>query len=179
MTGKPDLTGPTAQASLGQIAAFLSQKQQEGLIPPTLTDLLNVNTLFQLVSLGPGRTPYSQASLLTYRAHVPRKPVLSWAQGYRKWSPRTQLPSEFQMVQIPYENIRQPAPARLLESSQVQTHTFAPQAPKATGKAQMKEGIYLRAFSVSHGVSLAGLSLDPENQQAPNYPQGLPCLPLS
>ena len=76
------------------------------------------------------------------------------------------------MVQIPYQNIRQPAAARLYK-------TFAPQAPKAMGKAQMKEGIYIRASSMSHGVSLAGFSLDPENQQALNYPQGLPCLPLS
>ena len=161
-------------------SSFLSQKQQGGLLPPALTDLLNANSLFQRVSLGPSRTPYSQASLLTYRAPVPRKPVLSWAQGYRRRSPRTQLLSEFQMVQIPYQNIRQPAAARLLESSLKCRHkTFAPQAPKAMGKAQMKEGIYIRASSISHGVSSEGLSLDPENQQAPNYPQGLPCLPLS
>ena len=43
----------------------------------------------------------------------------------------------------------------------------------------MKEGIYVTAFSMNHGVYFTGLSLDPENQQAPNYPQGLPCLPLS
>ena len=82
------------------------------------------------------------------------------------------------MVQIPYHQTAcSSKTARIL--SQVQTHTFAPQAPKAMGKAQMKEGIYIRASSMSHGVSLAGFSLDPENQQALNYPQGLPCLPLS
>ena len=47
------------------------------------------------------------------------------------------------------------------------------------GKAQMKEGIYVRAFSMNYGVYFAGLSLHPENQQARNCPQGLPYLPLS
>ena len=105
MTGKPALTGPTAQAFLGQIAAFLSQKQQEGLIPPTLTDLLNANSLFQLVSLAKGRTPYSQVTLLTYTAHMLRKTVLGWAQGCQRRSPGTQLPSECHLVQIPYDKI--------------------------------------------------------------------------
>ena len=36
---------------------------------------------------------------------------------------------------------------------------LCPQAPKARGKTQKKEGIYVRAFSTSHGVSLAGLLL--------------------
>ena len=89
---------------------------QEGLRHPCLSDLLNAKALFQLLSLGPGRTPYSHASLLPYTAPVPRKPVRGWAQGYPRRSPGRQHPC-VTWVQIPYNAIRDSAPARLPESS--------------------------------------------------------------
>ncbi|XP_010859210.1 PREDICTED: uncharacterized protein LOC105003622 [Bison bison bison] len=44
------------------------------------------------------------------------------------------FPLSITWFQIPYDKIRDFASARLLEFSQMQTHTFAPQAPKASGK---------------------------------------------
>lgn len=99
---KPSLSGPTAHASLGRKAAFLSQRHQDGLNHQGLSDLLDVKTLFQLLSLGPGRTPYSHTSLLAYTAHMPRKPASIWAQEHPRRSPGTQLPSEHHLVSDPH-----------------------------------------------------------------------------
>ena len=98
---KPSLCGPTAHASLGRKAAFLSQRHQDGLNHQGHSDLLDVKTLFQLLSLGPGRTPYSHTSLLAYTAHMPRKPASIWAQEHPRRSPGMQLPSEHHLVSGP------------------------------------------------------------------------------
>ena len=156
MPWKPCPSRTTANASLGKKAAFLSQVHQEGLNHPSHSDLLNAEALIQLLSLGPGRTPYRHASLLAYTTHVPRKPVPSWARGHPKWSPGRQLPSECHLVQIPYDKIRDFAPARLPESSLRCRHTLLPLRPPKTGaRPQRKEGIHVRTYSTYHGVSLA------------------------
>ena len=100
----------------GQKAALLPPMHQEALYHPGLTDLLNAKTLFQLLSVGPARIPYSQASLLAYTAHMPRKPVPAWAQGHPRWSPGRQGASECHRVQMPYEKIRDAPPATPPES---------------------------------------------------------------
>ena len=76
----------------GQKAALLPQRHQEALYHPGLTALLNAKTLFQLLSLGPARIPDSQASLLAYTAHMPRKPVPAWARR-QLWHPPPPTPT--------------------------------------------------------------------------------------
>ena len=84
---------------------------------PDFTDLLNAKTPFQLLSLGPGRFSYNQVCLLAYTAEVPMKPVPGWAQRHPRQSPGRQSPSEYHLVQIPYDKIRESAPGREPESS--------------------------------------------------------------
>ena len=106
---------------------------QEVLKHPGLTDLLNSKILFQLLSLGPGRTPYSQACLPAYPAHMPRKSVPGWAQGHSRRSPGRQCP-QCHLVQIPYDNIRDSAPVRLQESSLTCRCTTLPLWTHSQGK---------------------------------------------
>ena len=124
------------------------------------SDFLDVKTLFQLLSLGPGRTPYSHASLLAYTAHVPRKPVLGWVHGHPRRSPGMQLPSECHLLQIAYNKIRDCDPERLPKSSPRCRHSSLPlRPPKPVARPQRKEELHIRTFSTHHGVSLAGLLL--------------------
>ena len=112
---------------------------QDGLYHPCLSDLLNANTLFQLLSLGPGRAPYSHASLLPYTAPVPRKQVPVWAQGHPRRSPGRQHPSECHLGADPLQHNQRfcsSKTSRIL--LQGQTCTFDPQAPKARGKTPKK-----------------------------------------
>ena len=145
--------------------------------------MLNANAFFQLVSLSPGRTPYSQASLLIYTAHVPRKPVLGWAHRHPRWSPGIQLPSECHLVQTAYNKIRDCNPERLPKSSPRYRHTPLPSGPQSQGKDPEERGNLCQGFQHEpwgiFGRTAIAFLLDPENQQAPNCPQGLPCLPLS
>lgn len=113
----------------GQKAALLPQRHQEALYHPGLTALLNAKTLFQLLSLGPARIPDSQASLLAYTAHMPRKPVPAWARGHPRRSPGRQGASECHLVQMPYDRIRDSAPATLPETSVWGRRTPEPLCP--------------------------------------------------
>ena len=127
-----------ANASIGQKAALLFQMDQEGLNHPCLSDLLNAKALFQLLSLGPGRTPYSHASLLPYTAPVPRKPVPGWAQGHPRRSPGRQHPSECHLGADSLQHNQRFCSSKTPRILQVQTCTFDPQAPKARGKTPKK-----------------------------------------
>ena len=118
---------------------LLSQMDQEGLNHPCLSDLLNAKALFHVLSLGPGRTPYSHASLLPYTAPVLRKPVASWAQGHPRRSPGRQHPSECHLGVDPLQHNQRFCSSKTTRILlQVQTCNFAPQAPKASGKTPKK-----------------------------------------
>ena len=105
-----------------------------------------------MLSLGPGRTPYSHASLLAYTAHVPRKPVSIWAQVHPRsiplnvtWcrSPTTKSKIWLQRdCQIPL--------------SDADKH-ICPSGPQSQGQdPRGKEGVHFSTFSMHHRVSLAG-----------------------
>ena len=109
-----------------------------GLNHPCLSDLLNAKALFQLLSLGPGRTPYSHTFLLPYTAPVPRKPVPGWAQGHPRWSPGRQHPSECHLGADPYDTIRDSAPGNYQNPPSDAHMHLCPSDPQSQGKTPKK-----------------------------------------